>query len=146
MKGEPVSYKYTTNLEWTTEKKGILKSKSKPDIQIACPPEFGGHAGIWSPEDLFLASVEVCILTTFLWFIKKEDIDIAYYTSNAIGVVEMVGGIFKFSTIDIKIKVGMANKEDEIVLQKIFKKVKRACLISNSIDTEVNLYPELQIV
>lgn len=46
MKGEPVKYNYNTRLEWTSEKKGILRCEDKPDIIVATPPEFNGHPGI----------------------------------------------------------------------------------------------------
>ena len=143
MKGEPITYKYNTNVQWILEKKGILKSDDKPDIKVACPPEFGGHPGIWSPEDLFVASIEVCMLTTFLWYIKREDINIKSYKSKAMGVVEMIGGVFKSSLINVKITVDLSDEKDLKNVEKIFKKVKRACLISNSIETEVNLEPEI---
>ena len=143
MKGEPVKYTYNTQLEWTGEKKGILKCKGKPDIVVACPPEFGGHPGIWSPEDLFLASVEVCTMTTLLWFTNKEDLTLKSYKSEAIGNVELVGGVFQFSSITIKVKINVLSGEDRLRVEKILKKVKHACLITNSIDTNVCIEPEI---
>lgn len=145
MKGESVKYKYHTNLEWTQEKKGIIRSKDKPDIEVACPPEFGGHPNIWSPEDLFVGSIEVCMLTTFLWYIKKEDIKIKSYKSKAEGTVEMMGGVFKFSLINVKMKIELSDEKDYKNIEKILKKVKQACLISNSINTEVTIDPEIII-
>jgi organic hydroperoxide reductase OsmC/OhrA len=145
MKGEPVKYKYNTNLEWISEKKGIIKSNNKPDITVACPPEFGGHPGIWSPEDLFVASVEVCMLTTFLWYIKKENIIIKSYESHAEGTVEMVNGVFRFSLIHVKMKIELPDERKYSTIEKILKKVKRACLISNSIETEITIDPEIII-
>ncbi len=145
MKGEPIKYTYQTNLEWSSERKGIMRSENKPDIAVACPPEFGGHPGIWSPEDLFVASVEVCMLTTFLWYIKKEDISIKSYKSKAEGTVELTGGVFQFSLIEVRMKVELCDEEDYEQVEKILKKVKRACLISNCIKTEVTIDPEIMI-
>jgi len=145
MKGESVKYRYNTHVEWLSEKKGILKSDDKPDIKVACPPEFGGHPGIWSPEDLFVASVEVCMLTTFLWYKKKENINIKSYKSKALGIVEMEGGVFKFSSIKVDIKIILSDINDIERVEKILKKVKRACLISNSNETEVNINPEIKV-
>ena len=71
MKLEPVKHYYKTHIEWTLEKKGILKSEEKPDIDVACPPEFGGHPNIWSPEDLFVGATEVCLMTTFIWYMAN---------------------------------------------------------------------------
>jgi organic hydroperoxide reductase OsmC/OhrA len=145
MKGKPVEYTYHTNLEWTSEKKGILKCNDKIDIPVACPPEFGGHPDIWSPEDLFVASVEVCMLTTFLWYLKKEDISIQSYRSKAEGTVKLTGGVFKFSLIHVTMYIALSDEKDYSLIETILKKVKRACLISNSIVTEVTIDSEIRI-
>jgi organic hydroperoxide reductase OsmC/OhrA len=145
MKGEPVKYTYNTQLEWAGAKKGILKCKGKPDIVVACPPEFGGHPSIWSPEDLFLASVEVCIMTTVLWFTNKEDLTLKFYKSEAVGNIELVAGVFQFRSITIKVKINVLSEEDSLHVKKILKKVKHACLISNSIETDVNIEPEIVV-
>jgi len=143
MKGEPVKYTYETRLRWTDGKKGVLSCEGKPDIMVACPPEFGGHPGIWSPEDIFLASVEVCTLTTFLWFADKEHINLKSYSSKAAGTVEMVGGVFKFSSITVKLRIGVSSKDDRTRVEKMLKKVERACLITNSIQTDVHIESEI---
>ena len=143
MKGEPVQYKYNTNLLWSSEKKGIIKANGKPEIEVACPPEFGGHPNIWSPEDFFLGSVEICTMTTFLWFTNKEQLNLKFYKSKATGTVELVDRVFQFSSIKIKVKVGVFSDEDRIRVEKILKKVERACLITNSIKTKIYIEPEI---
>jgi len=145
MRGEPVKYKYDTRLEWTSEKKGVLRCEGKPDIMVACPPEFGGHPGIWSPEDLFLASVEVCTLTTFLWFANKEHVNLKSFSSEASGTVELVDGVFQFSSITIKVRIGVSSEDDRARVEKMLKKVERACLITNSIQTDVHIESEIHV-
>ena len=145
MKGEPVKYNYTTQLEWTGEKKGMLRCEGKPDIMVACPPEFGGHPNIWSPEDIFLASVEICTMTTLLWFTNKENIILKSYSSVASGMVELSGGVFQFSSITVKIKVCVSSKDDSSRVERLFKKVERACLITNSITTNVHIESEIVV-
>jgi len=146
MKGEPVKHNYQTSLRWTDEKKGILSCDGKPDINVACPPEFGGHPGIWSPEDIFLASVEICIMTTFLWYVNKENLSLKSYDSKASGTVEMSGGVFQFSSITIKVRIGISSKDNRSRVEKMMKKVERACLITNSIRTDVNIESDISIV
>ena len=146
MKGEPVKHNYQTSLRWTDEKKGILSCDGKPDINVACPPEFGGHPGIWSPEDIFLASVEICTMTTFLWYVNKENLSIKSYDSKASGTVEMSGGVFQFSSITIKVRIGISSEDDRSRVEKMMKKVERACLITNSIRTDVNIESDISIV
>ena len=145
MKGEPVRYNYATQLEWTGEKKGVLRSKGKPDITVACPPEFGGHPNIWSPEDIFLASVEICTMTTLLWFTNKEHITLKSYESVASGTVELIGGVFQFSSITVKLDICVSSEDDRIRVGRMIKKVERACLVTNSITTNINIESEIVI-
>ena len=145
MRGEPVKYGYNTNLEWTSEKKGVLRCEDKPDIVVACPPEFGGHPDIWSPEDLFVGSVEVCLLTTFLWFVNKEHVALKFYRSKTAGTVELVGGVFRFSAITVTMNIGISQEHDRQIIEKILKKVKRVCLISNSIQAEVHIESDITV-
>ena len=84
------------------KKKEDLAVGGKPDIMVACPPEFGGHPGIWSPEDLFLSSVEVCFMTSFLYLISKRDIVLKSYRSESEGFAELVGNVFRFSLINYR--------------------------------------------
>ncbi len=112
---------------------------------VACPPEFGGHPNIWSPEDIFLASVKICTMTTLSWFTNKENITLKSYGSMASGTAEFIGGVFQFSSITVKIQVCASSEDDRIRVEKLLKKVERACLITDSITTDVHIEPEIVI-
>lgn len=137
MKLEPVKYKYRTSLRWTKEHKGILSSPGKIDFEVACPPEFGGHEGYWSPEDLFVASLEVCIMTTFLWYIEKIGVKITKYESNAEGTCQMVNRKFIFSEVVVNVKVGVEKEEDGEKIEDAFLKIKKWCVVSKSVKSSV---------
>ena len=66
MESKPKVYLYHTAVKWTEQRKGVISCAGKPEVQVATPPEFKGHDGIWSPEDLFVASANICLMTTFL--------------------------------------------------------------------------------
>ncbi|MDG6218156.1 MAG: OsmC family protein [Candidatus Thermoplasmatota archaeon] len=142
---EPMIYRYSTALKWIGEKKGILRSNNKIDLEVACPPEFGGHKNIWSPEDMFLASVEVCTMTTFLFFSKKTDTTFSSYESNAEGIVKMVDNSFQFDSIRIFIKIQVESEKDKKKVERIFKHITKTCLISNSIKPSVTYETKIDI-
>ena len=77
------SYRYTISVRWTGERKGALTADGKPPVEVATPPEFKGHEGIWSPEDLYVASVNACIMTTFLAFAGRAGLAFEEYESEA---------------------------------------------------------------
>jgi organic hydroperoxide reductase OsmC/OhrA len=142
---EPAKYIYETQIEWKSGKKGVLNSTGKPEIAIACPPEFGGHAGIWSPEDLFVGTLEVCLMTTFLWQVNRNHIVINSYQSRARGLVEFVKSKPQFTEIIVIADVGISYEKDRNKVKQIFAKLSEGCLVSNSISTKVKIKPKIVV-
>jgi len=134
---------YRTKVSWAEEKKGFLCSPGKPTIEVATPPEFKGHEGMWTPEELFVASVNICIKTTFLYYAQKNDFEFLSYESDAEGTLESVGNQFMFSVIKVrpKIKVRFDNQIEKA--KELIKLSEKNCLISNSIKTKVEVEPEI---
>ena len=78
---------YTTSLKWVAQRKGTLSSEGLPQVEVATPPQFpGGHPGIWSPEHLFVAAAEVCLMTTFLAIAETSKLEYTEYSSAGRGV------------------------------------------------------------
>ena len=136
---------YRNSLKWICEKKGLLSSPGRPDIEIATPVEFKGHAGIWTPEDLFVASVNSCIMTTFLYYAEKQGIEFLSYESRAEGVLEWTQGRFIFSEIKVKPLIFVKRDSDIQKVKEMIELSEKNCLISNSIKCEVKVLPEIKI-
>jgi len=136
------SYSYPTSVQWTGEKKGTMTVAGKPSVEVATPPEFKGHEGIWSPEDLFVASVNSCIMTTFLAFADRAGLGYEKFESEAEGLLEFVDGRFLFTKIVVRPRVALRSGEDKGKAEEILQKAERNCLVSTSIRTEVILEPE----
>lgn len=137
------TYTYRTTVTWTERKMGLLTSPSKPDLQVATPPEFKGHEGIWSPEDLFVASVNVCVMSTFLAFAERAGLAFTGYQSDAEGRVELVEGKFQMTTIALKPKVTLKPGEDVGKAKELLAKAEANCLISNSVTARVTVEPTI---
>lgn len=137
-------YTYRTSVRWSEQKRGVMSSAGKPDIEVATPPEFKGHEGIWSPEDLFVASVNVCVMSTFLAFAERAGLAFTGYESEAEGVLELVDGKFQVTTIMIKPKLSLKAGEDAAKAKELLAKAEANCLISNSIKSKVTLEATIQ--
>ncbi len=134
-------YLYQTVAKWTEQRKGIIACVGKPDIQVATPPEFMGHEGIWSPEDLFVASANVCLMTTFLAVAERAGLAFSAYESTAEGRLELVEGKFQFTTITIRPFITLKSGDDADKATELIEKAERSCLISNSMKAQVILEP-----
>jgi organic hydroperoxide reductase OsmC/OhrA len=137
----PKSYKYMTSVLWKGEKKGTLSVAGKPAVEVATPPEFKGHEGIWSPEDLYVAAVNSCIMTTFLAFAGRAGLAFEGYESEAEGLLEFVDERLVFTKIVVRPRVTLRPGADRKPAEEILHKAEKNCLVSNSLRTEVILEP-----
>ena len=136
-------YLYQTAVEWTEQRKGRISCAGKPDMEVATPPEFKGHDGIWSPEDLFVASANICLMTTFLAVAERAGLVLTRYRSEAEGRLELVEGKFQFTAMTIKPTITIPAGGDAAKATELIEKAEANCLISNSMKAKVSLEPTI---
>jgi len=136
---------YDTEIEWTGERRGELRSPNLPPFPVAAPPEFQGHEGIWTPEHLYVASVNVCFMTTFLAIAENSKLEIVSFSASARGKLDKVEGVgYQMTKIVIRSKLIIRSGHDLERAARIVEKAEKNCLISNSIKTIVKLEPEIR--
>jgi organic hydroperoxide reductase OsmC/OhrA len=139
------TFTYRTSTSWTGGKSGILSADGKPSLRISNPPEFRGEAGVWTPEDMFVASVEVCHMATFLSFAARKDVPIISYKSHANGVLEFTEGDYKFTRIVIFPTVVVSSLVAEKEVYLLLKEAQEHCLVANSIASIVEISPTIML-
>jgi organic hydroperoxide reductase OsmC/OhrA len=139
------SFQYHTQLQWTGGRQGQLSCDGKPFFQVASPPEFKGPTGVWTPEDLFIASVDICTMTTFLAFAERKALPLVHYESAARGLLENVEGKYQFTLVTLSPRVTVASEEDIPKAEQILHDAHANCLIGNSIKTKVEVRPEFAV-
>jgi peroxiredoxin-like protein len=137
-------YMYETAVKWAEQRKGVMSCAGKPEVQVATPPEFKGHEGIWSPEDLFVASVNICLMTTFLAVAERAGLAFSSYESTAEGRLELVEGKFQFTAITLRPSITLRSGEDAVKAKELIEKAEANCLISNSMKATMTLEPVIQ--
>lgn len=141
-------HSYNLSLEWTGDRKGILSSPEFPStVEVVTPPEFDkGIAGHWSPEHLFTASVLSCFMTTFLAIADYSKLEYEKFECKAERILESIEGKFLMTEIILKPIVYIKNQEEIEKTERILHKSEKACLISNSIISNVVLDFEVKVV
>lgn len=136
---------YNVDLSWKSDRKGEISSPELTQIiEVATPPEFPkGMTGIWSPEHLFTAAVSSCFMTTFLAIAENSNLEFISLSCPAKGKLERVEGKFVMSEVLLEPVVTIANEADREKAEKIIIKAEKACLISNSITSEIILKPNV---
>jgi organic hydroperoxide reductase OsmC/OhrA len=120
---------YHNTLKWKEEKKADLNFlESKKQIEVATPPEFGGHENIISPEDLYVSSANVCYMTTLLGTLKNMGVELISYESKAEGILETV---YKFKIFTKIIIRPIKAKETREKIMMILQHAEKRCLVAN---------------
>ena len=139
-------YFYSTEIEWISERNGDLSAPNLPDLIIDAPPEFKGHEGFWTPEHLFVASVNSCFMTTFVAIAENSKLDFVSLRVGANGKLEKVDGQgFMITEIILRPRLVLRASRDAERALRILEKAERNCLISNSVKTKITLQPEVTI-
>jgi peroxiredoxin-like protein len=141
---ENVHY-YDVVLKYISDRKGVLSSSKLPStIEVATPPEFAkGMPDIWSPEHLLVAAVNSCLMTTFLAIAENYKLDFVSFDCNARGKLEMVDGKYMISEIELMPELTIKSENEIEKAEKILMKSERACLISNSIKSNIVFTPNI---
>src|SRR6185369_17038273 len=85
-------YYYGTEVDWIDRRSFALAAPGMPDIEVGPPPEFQGTEGVWTPEHLFVASVNSCYLTTFLAIAELSKLDFLAISCGATGTLDKIEG------------------------------------------------------
>jgi organic hydroperoxide reductase OsmC/OhrA len=142
---EQDTWLYHNTLKWKGEKKADLEFlESKQRIEVATPPEFGGHENIISPEDLYVSSANVCYMTTLLGTLKNMGVELISYESKAEGILETIDKLKVFTSIIIRPKIKAKETEEKIIM--ILNHAEKRCLVANSMKTRVVIEPEIEAV
>jgi peroxiredoxin-like protein len=141
---ESTSYFYETEIEWTGDKDVKLSSGKLPAIAAGAPPEFKGREENWSPEHLFVASMNSCYALTLLAIAEFSKVSVISLSSTARGKLEKVqGGGYQITEIVVKPRIVISSATDLARMPRILEKAKENCFVSNSIKSAITVEPEI---
>lgn len=138
---------YKVDIHWEDTKRGTLSSDVlNSKVTVVTPPEFkGGIAGEWSPEHLFAAAANSCLMTTFLAIAENSKLDFHSFDSQATAKLEMVEKVYMISEIVLAPVVSVYREEDMEKAMRVLEKAEKACLISNSMKSSVIMQPTIEL-
>lgn len=133
---------YEVNVQWKQGRIGELSSPVlEKTIECATPPEFpNGVPNIWTPEHLFVSAINSCYMATFLAIASNFKVNIEDFSCKTIAKLEMVDGKYLFTQAEMFPVIKLSNPENDTEkTQRIAEKAKAACLVTNSMKTEIAL-------
>ena len=113
------------------------------ETEIGPPQEYGGSPNSLNPEEMFVASVNSCIMLVFYHFANKYEVEIASYHSDAEGRVEKTKNGLRFTNVEVRAKVSLVNADSAAKIEEIAQLAERYCLVSGSLACPVQYNVEV---
>jgi len=139
------NHKYAASGSSMKGRRGILRNdETESIVTFSAPREFGGELGLWTPEDLLLAAVAACFISTFAAIAAFSKYEFDSLEVAVHGEIQKADGGWRFTSIEVQPKLTVAataNAERAITL---FAKAEAACLVSRSLSSKVSLEPVVQ--
>lgn len=102
-------------------------------------PEFGGPEGYWSPETMLLAAVANCFILTWRSIADYNKIEWTDLKVEASGVLDRVDRVTRFTKIHQDVQLLLPPGVDRERIEQLLHKTEAACLVTNSLNSELSL-------
>lgn len=141
----PKSFTYRTKVIGVEGRSATLRSEGKPPLRVASPPEFRGVAGVWTPEDLFVAAIEVCLMLTFVGIAEKRGLQLSKYESEAEGLLEWEQESYRFTRVVVSPTITLFDEQSIVAAREIIERAHATCLVAKSVACEVVVEPAFAV-
>ncbi len=142
---------YHTNVHWLGEHRGRVVLGNGPEYDFSAPPDAHGHAGVLTPEDAFVASVNTCVMLMFLWAAERFKLTLLSFSCRAEGtkLIELDRTeTFKRVVLRPQIRVAAAGELAAAVEARVRRALQAAqkySLVANSVKSEVVVEPTVVV-
>ena len=108
------------------------------ELEIGPAPEFNGHPETLNPEEMFVAAINSCIMTTFFYFVQRSNVEILSYHSKAEGRLEKQADGFRFTNVEVRAEVTLKQQEMAEKVRELGDLAEKYCLVSRSVACDVH--------
>jgi len=135
-------FKNTVFREGDETAKTIFSGPGK--LEVGPAPEFEGSLETLNPEEMFVAAINNCLMTTFFYFVQKLNVEILSYYSDAQGRVEKQTDGFRFTNVEVRAKITLPRQELAEKVRELGDLAEKYCLVSRSVTCPVHYELEVK--
>lgn len=142
---------YNTTVRWEGEHWGHLVMGNGPEMKFSAPPDAHGHAGVFTPEDAFVAAANTCVMMMFIWAAERFKLKLLSYECRTEGtkLIELDRTeIFTRLLFRPKLRIAASGDGREVVearTRRALQAAQKYSLVANSVKSEIVVEPEIAI-
>jgi len=141
MKALPHQYK--VKVDGLPENNLTAVAENLPALKVAPPSEFDGPGDQWSPEELLVAAVASCLVSSFRAIAKASRLEWRSIECESQGELDRVDRQTQFTGITTKARLVIPSDAHVDQAEKILIKAEKTCFITNSLSVESHLECEI---
>jgi organic hydroperoxide reductase OsmC/OhrA len=142
---------YHTTVHWRGERRGHLVMGNGPEMDFSAPPDAHGFAGVFTPEDAFVAAANTCVMMMFIWATERFKLKLLSYECRTEGTKRIEldrTEIFSRLCFRPLIRVSACGEAPAVVEARVRRALQAAqkySLVANSVKSEIIIEPEISI-
>lgn len=140
----PLPHRYAVTAAPVSDGSVHLTTSGVRALTTDAPAEFDGPGDAWSPETLLVGAAADCFAITFRGVARASRLPWDQMTCEATGVLDRVDGAMRFTHLDFHVRLALPDAASEDLARRVLDKVKRQCLITNSLNAEIGLHTTIE--
>ncbi len=143
---------YHTTVKWTGEHWGHITMGNGPEMAFSAPPDAQGHAGVFTPEDAFVAAANTCVMMMFLWAAERFRLKLLSFECRTEGtkLIELDRTeIFTRLHFRPRITIAAAGEAKEVVearSRRALEAAQKYSLVANSVKSEIVMDADISVL
>ena len=135
-------HRYTSTITRIAHGLATIDAPPRARLLGGPPPELHGDPATWSPEQLLVSALGLCLFATFDVFAARESLVILEWRDTVTGVMDKTssGLAFKSFTIEVQLTVDAADVERA---RTVIERAHRYCIISRALQVPVKIEPHI---
>lgn len=131
----PFPHRYSASLSRTFASRARIDAPPRVSLRGGPSSEFDGDVSTWSPEQLMLSSLGLCMLTTFEAFAARDGIELVTWNATVNAAVDRTPEGLQFTSIVLGLDMDIRGDVDNV--EKTLEDAKQYCLVLNSLRVPV---------
>lgn len=137
---DATTHEFKVAITWTGEHLADINLDGRPILPLSSPEVFGGKAGCYTPQELFVSSITACYMTTTLSILRRMNQTIDALGIKGAGIIERdPEGGWRFREIVVNMNVEVAHEGSTTKIPRAVKLAKKYCMIARAVSCPIQV-------
>ena len=139
------TYTYVNTVQKGMDDDAVVIFGGTGELTVGPAPEFGGRPDSLNPEELFVAAINSCLMTTLFYFLRKSGLELWSYEADAEGRIQKGTDGLRF--VDVQVRATATAEEPSVANEvcELAALSEKHCLVSRSVSCPVHYHLHVEV-